>query len=211
MEQNIELDFSQYSVDELKEIVIKRMYRGTIINAAKRELENRSIYLTTDEINQKETIKKDKIEEAKKKEKSIKDYWKNYNELIKDDKKFIHFTLINAILSLVVLVILANKYEDGNIDAIGMYVVVFLIPILIISSLNAALLFFASKSEKRITKRLISLIPIFLLALLSLFKNLVIPYFDGNLSSISIICLITIGITNIFWNILITLKSKNVK
>jgi hypothetical protein len=55
-------------------------------------------------------------------------------------------------------------------------------------------------------KRLFSLISIILLFLLSHFKRIGINLIDEDLSFLFVICTITIGITNLIWNVMISKK-----
>ena len=85
MELNQEIDLSQYSVYELKEIIIKRVHRGSMITAARKELEKRGISLTQDEIKQRDLIKESSIAEAKKSENPFKQNLDKVDNIVNDE------------------------------------------------------------------------------------------------------------------------------
>ncbi len=107
--------------------------------------------------------------------------------------------IIGLILSLIALIILANKEEGGDINAISMYFVVFLIPVLLIVGLNTIFIKFISTFKNRFLKILISFLPLAIFIVLCQFKNLTIPLIDGNLLFLALTAAIAIGITNILW------------
>ena len=104
-----------------------------------------------------------------------------------------------TILSLVTIGILANRIENGDANAISMYFVVFLIPALILSILNTFYLKLLNKLPNKPFKLILSLLPIIILALLSLKNNLTLPFIDGDLSFIAQVSSIALCLTNVIW------------
>ena len=114
--------------------------------------------------------------------------------------KTIYVFILGTILTLIGLFIKANQIENGDTNSVGMYVVVFLIPIIIVAGANAYILNSSEKLKSTILKRFISLIPILLLLLISQFKGIGVYLFDADLSFLGKIGFVTIGITNLVWN-----------
>ena len=108
-------------------------------------------------------------------------------------------TILGVILSLVTIFILANRIENGDMNAVGMYLVVFLIPAIILALLNAFYVRFLNKFLKGTLKFIICFIPIAVLTFLSFLKNLTIPFIDGGLTFVATISAIALGITNLVW------------
>lgn len=119
--------------------------------------------------------------------------------------------IIGVILSLVILFITANNIENGDINAISMYLIVFLIPVSILAVLNAFYVRFINKFTKTVSKIIFSFIPIVILAFLSSQKNLTMPIIDGDLSFLATISTLAIGITNLIWVISLATKSSTNK
>lgn len=107
--------------------------------------------------------------------------------------------ILGTILSLVTIGILANRIENGDANAISMYFVVFLIPALILSILNTFYLKLLNKLPNKPFKLILSLLPIIILALLSLKNNLTLPFIDGDLSFIAQVSSIALCLTNVIW------------
>jgi len=107
--------------------------------------------------------------------------------------------LIGFLLSLPVIFVLANIIEQGDTNAVSMYFVVFLIPVLLFALLNGLYIRFISRTTSRIIKVFLSFIPLVILALLSLSKNLTIPAIDGNLTFATRVSAIALGLTNLLW------------
>lgn len=120
--------------------------------------------------------------------------------------KFIFIT--GFILSVIVTLIFAYQIEKGDVNTIGMYFIVFLIPILILAILNSLYIFAISKIEKQKTKLILSQIPVIVLVLLCFIKIPRIPQIDGSLNFVAIVSAIALGITNILW-LFKTLKPKH--
>ena len=87
METTIDEDVKQMPVNQLKDIVINRnLYGGKTILAARKELEHRGIVLSESELKQKEKVKKEIIENAKKNSSGLKDYYRSFSDNIVTDK-----------------------------------------------------------------------------------------------------------------------------
>ena len=108
--------------------------------------------------------------------------------------------LIGFLFSVVIIFIWANSIEQGDSNAVSMYFVVFLVPCLILAVLNGLYLRTINKLAKR-TKAFLCLIPIVILSLISLSRNLTIPGIDGNLAFASMVGAMALGLTNILWMI----------
>ncbi|MGB6092318.1 MAG: hypothetical protein WBF83_00990 [Moheibacter sp.] len=111
--------------------------------------------------------------------------------------KIVFFT--GFILSVVITFIFAYQFEQGDINAISMYYVVFLIPILISVILNSLYIYAISKIENKKTKLILSQIPAIILVILSLIKIPRVPQIDGSLNFVAVVGAIALGITNILW------------
>lgn len=111
--------------------------------------------------------------------------------------KIVFFT--GFILSVVITFIFAYQFEQGDINAISMYYVVFLIPILISVILNSLYIYAISKIENKKTKLILSQIPAVILVILSLIKIPRVPQIDGSLNFVAVVGAIALGITNILW------------
>ena len=106
---------------------------------------------------------------------------------------------IGIMLSLLVLLIYANHIEGGDGNAVLMYLVVFLIPIIVLALLNVFYLYIVEKYLSGTLKIICSILPILLLTLLSLQKSMTITFIDGNLTFLTSVCAIGLGIPNIIW------------
>lgn len=111
--------------------------------------------------------------------------------------KIVFFT--GFILSVVITFIFAYQFEQGDINAISMNYVVFLIPILISVILNSLYIYAISKIENKKTKLILSQIPAIILVILSLIKIPRVPQIDGSLNFVAVVGAIALGITNILW------------
>lgn len=120
--------------------------------------------------------------------------------------KLVLFT--GFILSVITTFIIAYQIEQGDINSISMYFIVFLIPILILVILNSLYIFAISKIENQKTKLILSQFPVVILVLLGFIKIPRIPQIDGSLNFVAIVGAIALGITNIFW-VYKTLKPKH--
>ena len=110
-----------------------------------------------------------------------------------------YVVLIGFFLSLIILFILASGIEQGDVNAVSMYLVVFLIPISILALLNALYLKTINKLTKKTLKAILCFVPVIILSLLSLIPQLTIEGIDGNLTFVTKIGAIALGLTNILW------------
>lgn len=107
---------------------------------------------------------------------------------------------MSVILSLATIWVSAYLIEDGDVNAMSMYFVVFLIPCIFLVGFNGVVIGFAIHKMTRIrSKRLMAMIPIVFSGILVLASEIEIPYFDGAVSFVGIIGLISLGITNLIW------------
>jgi hypothetical protein len=116
-------------------------------------------------------------------------------------------TIIGIILSIVCILIIANSIEQGDTNAVSMYLVVFLIPSCIVVVLNGLLLSLLSKQKSKSVKVIGSLLPVVILSLLSFKENLTFAGIDGNLVFVAQVGAIALGVTNLLW-LISTLKVK---
>ncbi len=107
--------------------------------------------------------------------------------------------LLGVILSLVIIFIMANRIENGDTNAVSMYLLVFLTPAIILALANAFYIHSINKFSNSTLKILISFFPIAILTGLSFIKNLTIPFIDGNMAFITTVGAFAIGITNLVW------------
>jgi hypothetical protein len=105
------------------------------------------------------------------------------------------------ILSLMTLWIISYHKEHGDINAVSMYLVVFLIPTVVLVLLNGLTLELAKRAKTILIKRIISSIPFLICLTIALIGELRIPQLDGSIAFIGLISAISIGVTNITWNI----------
>ncbi len=110
---------------------------------------------------------------------------------------------VGTILFLVSLLIYAVIVEKGDINTIGLILVIFVIPVIALGFLNGFFLDFASKRKARVGKRMWSVVPLLLMTILAIsdFRLL-----DADMSFLGLLGLIAFGITNSIWNI--KLQSK---
>lgn len=113
--------------------------------------------------------------------------------------KIITIVLIGSLLSLLVIFFLASENEQGDTNAISMYFVVFLVPALILAVLNGLYIRTLKRLTNKAIKAILSLIPIVFLCILSLSNNLVIQGIDGNLTFVTKVSAIALGLTNVLW------------
>ena len=121
--------------------------------------------------------------------------------------KTLRISLIGLLLSLLGIYILAAASENGDKNAISMYFVVFLYPTITIVLINGFYLFLLNNLTNKTAKILLSLVPVAILVLLTLKKELVIKGIDGNLVFVTIVTAISLGITNLIW-IISVVKAK---
>lgn len=115
--------------------------------------------------------------------------------------RILNETLKSIIFSTIALLFIAHNVEKGDINAISMYFIVFIIPIIIVSILNGVWLNLLRNPQFSIVrKRILSLIPILLLILMIFLKGVSLPFFDGAVSFVGILGGIGTGINNLIWN-----------
>jgi hypothetical protein len=115
--------------------------------------------------------------------------------------------VIGSALSLICMFIYANAEEDGDANAISMYFVVFLFPVILIAIINAVYLKALNRIANKIIKCILSIVPTITFLLLGFREELILPGIDGNLIFVARVGTIGIGITNIIWMIA-TLNTK---
>lgn len=76
--------------------------------------------------------------------------------------------IVGTTILLTNLIIYAVIVEKGDINTIGLILVIFLIPAIVLGFLNGFFLDLANKRQKMIEKRIWSLIPILLLTILAI-------------------------------------------
>jgi ABC-type spermidine/putrescine transport system permease subunit II len=107
--------------------------------------------------------------------------------------------LLGLLISLATLFIMAAAEEKGDANAIGMYFVVFLVPVIIIALFNGIFISSLNYQKNRNSKIILSFIPLLFLIILSQMKNLQINFIDGSISFVGLVGAIGIGLTNIIW------------
>ncbi len=107
--------------------------------------------------------------------------------------------IIGILLSLVTMTVLANRSEHGDINAMSMYFVVFLMPVLLMVVLNTVFIWGISTLKNPTIKLILSFLPLCIFILICLKGNLTIPSIDGNLVFVALTEAIAIGITNLLW------------
>jgi|GEM_PF-5769707 len=106
---------------------------------------------------------------------------------------------IGVLLTIIIIFVWAGSIEDGDINAISMYFVVFLLPGIFLTMANTFYIRYLSKLPNKTLKVFLSLLPVSILAILSLKQKLTVPFIDGNLSFIVKVMAIALGTTNIIW------------
>ncbi|MEZ4934652.1 MAG: hypothetical protein R2788_21305 [Saprospiraceae bacterium] len=109
--------------------------------------------------------------------------------------------ILGIIISLFTLFLISLFIERGDINAMSMYFVVFLIPVLIIPIVNGLVLMKIEVSSIDIKfKRIISVAPMIPLAILTMLNGVRIPSIDGDISLIGIVGTLVVCLTNLIWN-----------
>jgi hypothetical protein len=110
-------------------------------------------------------------------------------------------TLIIAgvVLSLLGILIVATKEENGDVNAASMYLVVFAMPAIVIIVLNGLFLSLVRNVSSKPIKVILSVVPILLLTLLSLNDNLTFGGIDANMVFVARVTAIVVAVTNIVW------------
>lgn len=96
--------------------------------------------------------------------------------------------ILGIFLSILSLFFVANYYENGDKNAVVMYLLVYSIPLVILSLLNGVALQYAEKRNRFLKIFIFSFLPIFSFCLL--FTN------DMSLRFLGTIGIVTYGITN---------------
>ena len=109
--------------------------------------------------------------------------------------------LIGLFLSILTIWIVAYNMENGDINAMSMYFVVFLFPAILLVLANGLLINTIQKFDRIKLKRILSMAPIPVMLILALGEEIKIPYLDGSVSFVGIIGLVSIGLTNLIWNV----------
>jgi hypothetical protein len=115
--------------------------------------------------------------------------------------------IIGFILSLICMFVYANAIENGDINAVSMYFVVFFLPVVLIVVINAVYLRVLKTIENKIVRTILSLVPPFVFFALSFHEELTLPGLDANLIFVARVAVISIGVTNLTW-IAATLRHK---
>jgi hypothetical protein len=110
-----------------------------------------------------------------------------------------YIILLGLLLSLVTLFIIAAGEENGDANAISMYFVVFLVPVIIISLFNGIFIYSLNYHKNRNRKIIFSFIPLVLLIILNQMKNIQLNFLDGSISFVGLVGAVGIGLTNIIW------------
>lgn len=109
--------------------------------------------------------------------------------------------ILGIIILLFALFLISLFNEEGDINAMSMYFVVFLIPILIIPVANGFVLMKIEMSSIDVKfKRIISVALMIPLIVLTTSDGVRIPFIDGDISLIGIVGTVAVGLTNLFWN-----------
>lgn len=108
------------------------------------------------------------------------------------------------VISIFTIWIAAYNIENGDINAMSMYFVVFLFPALIICLANGLLINTAKKLDSKKLKRISSLAPLPLFTIVAFADDLNLSFLDGSIAFIGLIGLVSVGITNIIWNLRLT-------
>jgi len=107
--------------------------------------------------------------------------------------------IIGLFTTLITSTMFAGKEESGDVNAILMYLLVFFIPICIVSIGDGLYLMLLDKIRDRFSKIILSLIPVALLCLLSLTTGINLSFFDADIAFLGKTGAIGIGITNAIW------------
>lgn len=113
--------------------------------------------------------------------------------------KILSLTFTGLFLSVLTILIRSFRIENGDMNAISMYITVFFVPSIILSLLNAIYINLINKDSRLIFLILFALIPILLLIGIGFNRNLTIPFFDIGLSFTAKIASIALGFTNLIW------------
>jgi hypothetical protein len=107
--------------------------------------------------------------------------------------------LLGLFISLITLFVAAAKEESGDGNAIGMYFVAFLIPVILVVVFNGIFIVSLGRQQNRGRKIIFSFIPLLLMIVLSQLKNIQLNFLDGSISFVGFVGAIGIGLTNTIW------------
>jgi hypothetical protein len=110
-----------------------------------------------------------------------------------------HIILSGLFISLITLFVAAAKEESGDSNAISMYFIVFLIPVILVVVFNAVFIVSLDRQQNRSKKIIFSFVPFLLMIILSQLKNMQLTFFDGSISFVGFVGAIGIGLTNMIW------------
>lgn len=108
--------------------------------------------------------------------------------------------LVGLSASIFTIWIVAYHIENGDINAVSMYLVVFLVPIIVLNLFNGLFLEIASRLKRINYQRVLTVIPIIICCLLIFGIDLNLSFIDGSVAFIGIVGIVGIGLTNIIWN-----------
>ena len=120
--------------------------------------------------------------------------------------KFKYTLITSVLLSFLGIYVKAEIVEKADTTSVLMALCVFPVPMFIFCVLNSLLLKIGEKIKTIPLLWVLSIIPVILFLLLSIFEGIPIPYFESDMSFLVSIGLITIGIVNLIWGILQTRK-----
>ena len=112
---------------------------------------------------------------------------------------FIKIFGVSTVLAIAVIYVVSHSIENGDVNAMSMYFVVFLIPAILLALLNGAYLVSINSGYSLQKKVILSLLPILILTPIAFVKDVSISFIDGSLGFVGLIGAISIGITNLLW------------
>ncbi|MEP1150500.1 MAG: hypothetical protein ABJH08_02125 [Balneola sp.] len=107
--------------------------------------------------------------------------------------------LLGASLSVLGLFFSSFILEGGDINTIGLIIILFTIPSIIPSVLNGYYLEFVENLSNSGMQKVLSFLPVVLFLLLALPNNIPLPIIDINLSFVFKLAVIPLFITNMVW------------
>ena len=113
--------------------------------------------------------------------------------------KFKTIIVLGSVLSIFVILFMAYRIENGDVNSISMYLIVFAIPAFVITLIYALFIQLLDRLRILTLKVVLSFLPIAILFIASLTKNITIPYIDGDLSFVAKSEAIALGFTDIAW------------
>jgi hypothetical protein len=110
--------------------------------------------------------------------------------------------ILSLFLAVVLLVAFAYYGENGDVNAASMYLVVFLGPIILLVGVNGLYLRFLKLVRHKLSRCLLSLLPVIILSILSFKNDILVRGIDGNMVLVMRIGAIALFISNVLWAIL---------